>query len=38
MCNNPKLSNEEDQMELRLMDEFIDIEKNLGSIKAVIGL
>jgi len=25
-------------MELRLMDEFIDIEKNLGSIKAVIGL
>lgn len=38
MCNNPKLSNEEDQMELRLMDEFLDIEKNIGGIKAVIGL
>jgi len=38
MCNNPKLLNEQDQMELRLMDEFMDIEKNLGSIKAVIGL
>lgn len=38
MCNNPKLMNEQDQMELRLMDEFIDIEKNLGCIKAIIGL
>ena len=38
LCNNPKLSKEEDQLELRLMDEFIDIEKNIGGIKAIIGL
>jgi hypothetical protein len=30
LCNNPKLSKEEDQLELRLMDEFLDIEKNIG--------
>jgi hypothetical protein len=38
LCNNPKLSKEEDQLELRLMDEFLDIEKNIGQIKAIIGL
>jgi hypothetical protein len=38
LCNNPKLSKEEDQLELRLMDEFLDIEMNIGQIKAIIGL
>jgi hypothetical protein len=38
VCNSSKLSKEDDQLELRLMDEFMDIEKNIGSVKAIIGL
>ena len=29
MCNSPKLTNEEDKLELRLMDEFMVIEDDI---------
>ena len=38
MCNSPKLQDEEDRLELRLIDEFHDIEKYIGEITAIIGL
>jgi len=38
LCNNSKLSNEDDKHELRCMDEFFDIEKNIGYVQAIIGL
>jgi len=38
LCNNSKLKNENDRLETRCMDEFLDIEKNIGSVKSIIGL
>ena len=38
MCNQNKLSNDEDKLELRFMDELFDIEKNIGEVVGVIGL
>lgn len=38
LCNNSKLSNDDDKFELRAMDEFFDIEANIGEVKAIIGL
>ena len=38
LCNNSKLSNDEDKLEIKCMDEFFDIEKNIGDVKAIIGL
>lgn len=38
LCSTTKLSNEEDKLELRLMDEYLAVEKHVGSIAAVIGL
>jgi len=38
MCNSPKLQEEEDRLEMRLVDEFFDIEKYIGEVTAVIGL
>lgn len=38
LCNNSKLSNDEDKLEIKSMDEFFDIEKNVGYVKAIIGL
>jgi|LauGreDrversion4_2_1035121.scaffolds.fasta_scaffold70179_3 hypothetical protein len=38
MCNSGKFVNEIDRLELRFMDEFLAIEKNIGEIQACIGL
>lgn len=38
LCSSTKLTNEEDKLELRLMDEYLAIEKHVGQIAAVIGL
>lgn len=38
LCNNSKLGSKDDKLEMRSMDEFLDIEKNVGSIKSIIGL
>lgn len=38
LCNNSKLNNDDDKYELRSMDEFFDIEQNIGEVKAIIGL
>ena len=38
LCNSLKLSDVENQLELRLMDEFFNIEATLGEVKAIIGL
>jgi len=38
LCNSNKLSQEDDQLELRFMDEFFSIEAILGEVKAVVGL
>ena len=38
LCNSLKLSEFEDQLELRFMDEFFSIEGTLGEVKAVISL
>ena len=38
MFNSFKLREEDDQLELRMMDEFIAIEKYVGEIKGIIGL
>jgi len=37
-CNSTKLELEEDKLEVRMMDEFFQIEKHLGEVKAVFGL
>ena len=37
LCNSMKLSGIDDQLELRLMDEFFCIEATLGEVKAIIG-
>jgi hypothetical protein len=38
LCNSQKLNDVNDQLGLRLMDEFFNIESRLGEVKAVIGL
>lgn len=38
MCNTNKFFEEDDKLELRFMDEFFAIQKNIGDISAVIGL
>lgn len=38
LCNSNKLANEEDQLTLRYMDEFFQIEKYLGEVTAVVSL
>ena len=38
LCNSMKLADVDDQLELRLMDEFFNIESTLGEVKAIIGL
>lgn len=37
-CNNRKLSNEDDKLTLRYMDELFQIEKHIGDVSAVISL
>ena len=37
-CNSNKLINDDDKLELRYMDEFFKIEKNIGEVIAIIGL
>ena len=38
LCNSQKLSEVDDQLELRFMDELFSIETILGEVKAVVGL
>jgi hypothetical protein len=38
LCNNIKLSNEDDRLSLRYMDELFAIEKVIGEVAAVISL
>ena len=38
MCNSMKLKDEDDQLEVRLMDELQHIESHLGEIAGMIGL
>lgn len=38
ICNSQKLSELDDQLELRFMDELFCIETVLGEVKAVVGL
>ena len=38
MCNHKKLANEDDQMEVRYMDEFFALEELVAKIGAVISL
>jgi len=38
LCSQQKLKNEIDKLELRLMDEFLNIEKYVGEVAGVIGL
>ena len=38
LCNQSKLSNDSDKLELRYMDELFDIEKHIGEVVGVIGL
>lgn len=38
MFNSFRLNDEEDQLEQRMMDEFLSIEREIGEIKGVIGL
>jgi len=37
LCNNSKLSNVDDQMELRYMDELFQIESIIGEVGAIIS-
>lgn len=37
-CNSSKLTSDDDRLELRYMDEFFKIEKQIGEVVAVIGL
>ena len=38
LCNSAKLASEDDKLETRLMDEFQNIEKELGTVAAIVGL
>jgi hypothetical protein len=38
MCNSMRLKHEDDQLEVRLMDELMSIEANIGEIVGMIGL
>ena len=38
LMTNSKLTDDDDKLEHRLMDEFLEIERNIGTIAAVIGL
>ena len=38
VCNTSKLGSKDDKLEMRSMDEFLDIERNIGSVKSIIGL
>ena len=38
LCNTSKLTDEDDQLELRNMDELLAIEKSVGEIAGAIGL
>lgn len=38
LCNTGKLSNVDDKYELRLMDEYFDIQLHIGEVAAIIGL
>lgn len=38
LCNTGKLSNVDDKYELRLMDEYFDIQMHIGDVAAIIGL
>jgi len=38
LCNTGKLSNIDDKYELRLMDEYFNIQMNIGEVAAIIGL
>ena len=38
LCKASKFAKVEDKLEVRLMDEFFGIEKQLGTVKAVIGI
>ncbi len=38
LCNTGKLSNIDDKYELRLMDEYFDIQLHIGEVAAIIGL
>lgn len=38
LCNSEKLVNQNDKLELRFMDEFQNIEKNIGQVAGVISL
>lgn len=38
LCSTSKLANQDDQLELRLMDEYLAIESTVGPIYAIIGL
>ena len=38
MCNTTKLQETDDQLELRVMDEIMSIERNIGDIAGIIGL
>lgn len=37
LCNSKKLANVDDQLQLRYMDEFFNIELIIGEVAAVIG-
>jgi hypothetical protein len=37
-CNNSKLEHDEDKLSMRFMDEIFLIEKNIGTVQAIIGL
>jgi hypothetical protein len=38
LCNTGKLCNIDDKYELRLMDEYFDIQMHIGEVAAIIGL
>lgn len=38
LCNSPKLLDESDRLELRLMDEFMAVDQQVGEVQAIIGL
>ena len=37
-CNNNKIENEDQRLQLRFMDEFFAIQRNIGEVVGVIGL
>ena len=38
LCNSTKLSRESDRLEMRQMDEFFALEKNVGEVNSIISL